>query len=201
MTPQRIARLLPAVFRHSIQPGQLLDGLLHTMADLHRPCEEALGTLERTCDPRRAPERFLPFLASWMRFDALCERAAHPGSASGSATGSHPGTVPHSWPGAGAGGDHEGKVESLGQLRELIADGAQLAHTRGTATGVRRFLEAATGISGFTIDDQVREVDGTPRAFHVRITAPAAARRQHDLILKVLRMAKPVHVTCDLHYA
>ncbi len=199
MTPQRIARLLPAVFRHGIQPGQLLDGLLQAMAELHRPCEEALGTLERTCDPRQAPERFLPFLAGWMRFDALCERPAH--SAAGAGAPAQHATAAHPGPSPGAGGDHDGKVESIGQLRELIADAAQLAHTRGTAIGVRRFLEAATGLRGFAIDDQVREADGTRRAFHVRITAPAAARRQHDLILKVLRMAKPVHVTCDLHYA
>ena len=194
MTPQRIALLLPAVFRQGLQPGQLLAGILQAMAELHRPCEEALDSVERTCDPRRAPERFLPFLASWMRFGTLCGRGAQARSAS-RAGGSGPGAP------RAAGGDQDGTVESIGQLRELIAAAAQLAHERGTAKGVRRFLEAATGLRGFAIDDQLHDDQGRLRAFHVRITAPAAAQRQHDLILKVLRMSTPVHVTCDLQYA
>jgi hypothetical protein len=193
VTPQRIARLLPAVFRQGLQPGQLLDGILQAMAELHRPCEEALDTVARTCDPRRAPERFLPFLASWIRFGALCGHGAQAPAGHRSGAGAH-----HP---SGAGGDHDGTVESIGQLRELIAEAAELAHARGTARGVRRFLETATGLRGFAIDDQVRDAQGLLRAFHVRITAPAGARRQHDLILKVLRMATPVHVTCDLQYA
>ena len=123
MKPEASARLLPEVIRQGMGPGQLLDGLLASMAELHRPCEDILDRLQAICDPRAVPERLLPFLA------------------------------------------------------------------------------LATGITGYRIEEQVRDDQGAIRPFHLRLIAPAAARRQHELVLLVLRMAKPAHVTCDLLFA
>ena len=39
-------------------------------------------------------------------------------------------------------------------LRELIAAAAQLSQWRGTAQGLQRFLETATGIEGFELDEE-----------------------------------------------
>jgi phage tail-like protein len=176
MKPEASARLLPEVIRQGMGPGQLLDGLLASMAELHRPCEDILDRLQAICDPRAVPERLLPFLARWVRFDGLCDERAQ-------RRGRHPG------------------IEDAGHLRELIAIAAELAHARGTAVGLLRFLALATGITGYRIEEQVRDDQGAIRPFHLRLIAPAAARRQHELVLLVLRMAKPAHVTCDLLFA
>lgn len=176
MTNDHYARLLPEVFRQGMGPGQLLDGLLDTMSDLHGPCEAVLGQVQLLCDPRRVPERFLPFLARWVRFDGLCdERTRKQGRHSG--------------------------VEDAGHLRELVACASELAHARGTARGLLRFLELATGLAGFSVQERVADAAGAVRPFHIAVTAPASARRQHDLVLTVIRMAKPAHVTCELRFA
>lgn len=170
------ARLLPEVFRQGMGPGHLLNGLLETMSGLHEPCEAVLGRLQTLCDPRRVPERFLPFLAHWVRFDGLCDDRTRKQ------------------------GRHTG-VEDAGHLRELVACAAELAHARGTARGLLRFLELATGLTGYSIAERVMDEAGKVRPFHIAVTAPVAARRQHDLVLIVVRMAKPAHVTCELRFA
>jgi hypothetical protein len=185
MTPARISRLLPAVFRQGLAPGGLLAGLIETMSGLHRPSEQALASLPATCDPRRAPERFVPFIARWVHFEHLCGQGGAQGR------GRH----------RGHGGAPRATVESLGHQRELVANAAELAHWRGTRAGLLRFLRLATGLDGFEVEERVPGEDGRPRPFHLRVVAPAAAQRQRDLVQLVVRMAKPAHVTCDIHFA
>lgn len=64
-----IARLLPGVFQRTVQPGAPLAALLEVMEALHAPSEAVLSGLESHFDPRRAPERFVPFLARWVGMD------------------------------------------------------------------------------------------------------------------------------------
>lgn len=64
-----IARLLPGVFQRTVQPGAPLAALLEVMEALHSPSEAVLSGLESHFDPRRAPERFVPFLARWVGMD------------------------------------------------------------------------------------------------------------------------------------
>lgn len=64
-----IQRLLPGVFQRTVQPASPLAALLEAMEALHAPSEAVLGTLESHFDPRRAPERFVPFLAHWVGMD------------------------------------------------------------------------------------------------------------------------------------
>jgi phage tail-like protein len=174
----RLGRLLPEVFQETIAPGGLLAGLLEVMGALQEPCERRLATLDAVFDPRRSPDAFVPFIARWVHFDHLHDDRRR------------------------RAGPQQACLDSIGHLRELVADAAYLAQWRGTARGLARFLATATGLGGFRIDEEVRVAgDDGPRPFHLRIVAPGAARRQADLVHKVIRMGKPAHVTYELEFA
>jgi phage tail-like protein len=176
--PPFLARLLPEVFQQTMSEGSLLNGLLEVMGALQAPCERRLGELDAVFDPRRTSDAFVPFLARWVRFDHL-----------------------HDDPGRRGSGGQMACLDSIGHLRELVAAAAYLAQWRGTARGLTRLLATATGLSGFRIDEQVRVAgQNAPRPYHLRITAPAAAARQADLLHKVIRMGKPAHVTYELEF-
>lgn len=64
-----IQRLLPGVFQRAVQPASPLAALLAVMEALHAPSEAVLAQLESHFDPRRAPDRFVPFLARWVGMD------------------------------------------------------------------------------------------------------------------------------------
>ncbi|MCP3141704.1 phage tail protein [Pyxidicoccus xibeiensis] len=64
-----IQRLLPGVFQRTSLPGSPLAALLEVMEALHAPSEAVLARLEAHFDPRRAPDRFVPFLARWVGMD------------------------------------------------------------------------------------------------------------------------------------
>jgi phage tail-like protein len=173
-----IARLLPEVFQQTMVPGGLLPGLLEVMTTLHEPCEQRLANLELTFDPRRTSDAFVPFLARWVCFEHLHSDAA---------------------PRAGSG--LQVCVDSPGHLRELIAVAYYLAQWRGTQRGLIRFLATATGLQGFRIEEPLSVgAESTVQPFHLRIFAPLAAKRQVDLLHKVIGMGKPAHVTYDLEF-
>jgi phage tail-like protein len=69
MRSPEIERLLPGVFQRTVQPESPLAALLEVMEALHAPSEEVLSHLEAHFDPRRAPDRFVPFLARWVGMD------------------------------------------------------------------------------------------------------------------------------------
>ncbi len=69
MQPPEIERLLPGVIQRTIEDGTPLRGLIDVMSALQAPSEAALETLDANFDPRRAPERFVPFLARWVNLD------------------------------------------------------------------------------------------------------------------------------------
>jgi phage tail-like protein len=79
-----------------------------------------------------------------------------------------------------------------GRLRELIAAAFDLAQWRGTAHGLVRFLEIATGVTGFQVDERVRP-------FHVRVTVPAAAAGLRSLVEQIVEREKPASVTYELN--
>ena len=86
----------------------------------------------------------------------------------------------------------------LGRLRELVAEAARLSRLRGTAQGLLRFLEVATGLSGFRIDEHVPDAAGRPRPFHIRVTAPAAAAAHRPMLEHIIEQERPVYVTYEL---
>ena len=84
------------------------------------------------------------------------------------------------------------------RLRVLVALGAELSRWRGTARGLTAFLEAATGMTGFRVDDAVRDARGRIMPFHLRVTAPAALRPYHEQLEAIVLREKPAYVTIDL---
>ncbi len=87
-----------------------------------------------------------------------------------------------------------------GRLRELIAAAAELSRWRGTRKGLLRFLELATGVTGFKLDEHVMDEQGKVRAFHVRVQAPAAIRAHRPMLERIIEREKPAHVTYELAF-
>lgn len=86
-------------------------------------------------------------------------------------------------------------------LRELVATSASLACIRGTAMGLVRTLEIATGLQGFEIQETVMGPEGRPVPFHVRIVAPGGAAVHRALVERIVESEKPAHVTYDLEFS
>jgi len=165
--------LLPEVFRRTIRPENPLSALLEVMEAQHAPAEAALAGLDATFDPRRAPEEFVPFLAGWLDLERLFDDPYD--DFAGEALGRRPIST------------------GLGRLRELIAWASYLSQWRGTARGLRRFLEVATGVTGFVIDEAARP-------FHIRVRAPRRVQPHEPLLRRIIELEKPAYVTFDLDF-
>ena len=164
-----IEPLLPNNFRRTLAPGSPLAALLDVMEDLHAPSEEVLAGEDAYFDSRRTPDRFVPYLAGWVDLAALLEE--------GRAHGGPPPEFP----------------SGSGRLRELISLASYFSRWRGTLAGVRRFLEVATGETGFAIDE-----NPGGRAFHLAVRAPRSSEGYRALIERIVELEKPAHVTFEL---
>ncbi len=171
MKRKEIERLLPAIYQQTLAPGNFLTAALEVMEGLHEPSERALGRLDAFFDPRRADDRFVPLLARWVDLDRLFDESFL--------------RDPNFGDPISAG---------LGRVRELISRAAELARWRGTARGLRLFLETATGLGGYKIE----EADATGQSFHLRVVAPAAAEPHRALLERIIEREKPAYVTYDL---
>lgn len=178
MRRAEIERLLPAIFQRTARPEGPLVALLEVMEAMHAPAEAALEGFDAKLDPRRAPEPFVWYLAQWVDLNRLYEQRSGGDIRSQSAS--------------------LGATVEVGRLRELIAMAAHLSKWRGTARGLLLFLETATGIRGFTVDEEVADPSGRPRPFHLRVLAPTAAASQRALIERIIELEKPAYVTSEL---
>ena len=178
MKATEIRHLLPGVFQRTLRPETPLSALLGVMEALHAPSEAALADFPRVLDPRRTPDAFVPMLAAWLDLDRLFER-----------------------PGRGADPSLARLMPSgLGRLRELTAIASELSKWRGTRRGLLLFLETATGLKGFEVDEQVPGDDGLPRPFHLRLHVPAGGERYRLLIRRIVESEKPAYVTYELQF-
>ena len=180
MKRDEIERLLPLIFQRTLRPGTVLHALLQVMDDLHAPAEAVLTDIETTFDPRRTTDAFVPFLAHWVGLERIFDERRE-----GVAANSSP-YVPI--------------TAGLGPLRELIATATHLSQWRGTEKGLRLFLEMATGVSGFEIDEHVTDGDGETRQFHIHVWVPEAARPHRPLIERIIAQEKPAHITYTLDF-
>ena len=171
-----IERLLPNVFRRGIIPGGPLSALLEVMEVLHAPVENVIESMDRFFSPYQTPDEFVPLLAQWVDLDRFFLTETPEGPAL---------RIPN----------------EVGRLRELVAMAAQLSQWRGTRKGLELFLETATGISGFGIDEEVRDENGSIRSFHIRIRVPADAGRYRALIERIVQQERPAHLTYEIQYA
>jgi phage tail-like protein len=86
------------------------------------------------------------------------------------------------------------------RLRELIAVAAGLHPLRGTRRALLAFLEAATGVRGFEIDEEVRDAGGRIRPFVVVVRAPEAVRAHAAMIERLIENERPAQVRCELTF-
>jgi len=181
MKRTEIERLLPDVFRRTAREGSPLFALLAVMEALHAPSEAALERLDTTFDPRRAADDFVPFLARWVDLERLYD--ALPGGGLPATSERHPIRA------------------DLGHVRELVATAASLSKWRGPAKGLLLFLQTATGVAGFEVDERVAGPDGRPRPYHIRVRAPESAAVYRFLIERVVEIEKPAHVTYEIEFS
>jgi hypothetical protein len=125
MRPPEIALLLPEVYRTGLGEDGALDALLEVMSKLHGSLEDAIAEPAMLVDPRRAPDRLTPILASWVGLRRYLDTE----------------------------GDPLGDRPDPGDLRELAVIGAELGRRRGSSDSLRLFLETATGTGGFAISE------------------------------------------------
>jgi phage tail-like protein len=180
MKSEAIESLLPEVFRRTAHEGGVLQALLEVMAGLHQPSEQVLDDVDRFFDPYRAPDAMVPVLASWVDLDRFFPDYARTDAAACPET--------------------RELSPGVGRLRELVAAAIELSQWRGTRRGLTRFLEVATGVHDFQIDEQVADGGGEPIPFHIRVLAPAAAAPHRSLIERILDQEKPAYVTYELEF-
>jgi phage tail-like protein len=176
MKQTEIAQLLPAIFQQTLQPGTPLVALLNVMEALPAADEAVLDQLEGYFNPHCTPDGFVPFLASWVDMEWLFLEDAE------TFTGQTPPLL-----------------SGMGRLRELVASATFLAQWRGTAKGLLRFLETASGIQGFTVNERVPGPDGRPKPFHIAVQAPPEAAPYQALLKRIIESEKPAYVTYDLN--
>jgi phage tail-like protein len=174
MKTARISTLLPSVYQTAATGGTPLLALLNVMETLHAPVEVVLDQLDTFFDPYRAPDPFVPYLASWVDLQGILDRPQ---------------------------GTQQATLSSgVGRLRELTAGAVNLSRWRGTRKGLLLFLETATGISGFEIDEEALDGDGKVIPFHIRISAPASSLEHKVLLQRIIELEKPAYVTYDLTF-
>lgn len=176
MQATEIKQLLPEVIQRTARGRNPLSALLDVMELMQAPAESAVAQFDSRLDPRRTSDSFVPLLARWTDLDRLLIGRLH-----------------------GKDEDLSRAMPSgLGRLRELIANAAWLSKWRGTQKGLVRFLEIATGESGFTIDEAVADEDDRSKPFHIQICVPTSAEDYMELIKEIVESEKPAYVTCEL---
>jgi phage tail-like protein len=177
MKKEQIKRLLPSVYQSTVTLGKPLFAILDVMETMHAPSESALDHLEVNINPYRAPDSFVSYLASWVDLERLLDAPRTEG--------------PRPTPSLSTG---------LGRLRELIRTAATLPQWRGTRKGLSLFLETATGLNGFEVDEHVVGNDGKIKPFHLRIMAPKELAGHRILIERIIELEKPAFVTYELAF-
>ena len=61
-----------------------------------------------------------------------------------------------------------------------------------------RFLEIATGVHGFEIQERVEDARGVLIPFHIRVVVPQKARARIGLIERIVAWEKPAHTTSEI---
>src|ERR1041385_1234117 len=178
MEARRIARFIPEIYRAAVLPGTPLSGILAVMEAMHAPSEEALVEIDKYLDPLRAPDNFALMLTSWLDLDRYLD-----------------------WTGEREGAGQPRYAAGLGHLRALSMLAAHLMRWRGTRYALEHFLAAATGISGFLVEQNPTDARGRPRPFHIRVHAPAGARRMADLVQRIVDQERPIYVTYEIVFS
>jgi hypothetical protein len=163
MRRQSIERLLPGMYQRAAEPGSPLSAVLDVMAGLHEPDERILAAVDDLFTPYRTTEPLARYLTGWVSLGYLL------GTEDGA-----PLPIPP------------------GRIRDLVAESPRLARWRGTPGGLRWFLETATGIGGFTVEEPV------DRPFHFVLHVPPQAEDQLGVVRRIVEMEKPAAATYEI---
>ena len=155
---------LPQVIASGADSGPLAS-LLAAADGMHQPVGDVLDHLELWFHTVSAPDPMVCYLASWVDLDWL----TLPESPTRARSTLPAGTAP---------------------LRDLLAESADLAARRGTVGGILRFLEVATGRTGFGVEDA--------GGFHLRVTVPGDAGDLLETVARIVAATKPAHVTAEV---
>jgi len=170
--------MLPRVLQRGAGPHGPLDAILTAMEQLHVRSEEELAALDATLDSRRTVDAFVPYLASWVDLERLFEESSV--AVDGRSTDECPIST------------------GMLRLRAIVGAASWLSQRRGTAQGLVRFLQTATGLQEFSVDESVPGDDGLPRPFHIRVRGPETARPHEPLLHRIIRSERPAYVTYEL---
>ncbi|MBA2920483.1 hypothetical protein GON01_02110 [Sphingomonas sp. MAH-20] len=172
-----IPRFLPENYRlAAARPDSPLAAVLAVMEGLHAPAEAVIDHLDDFVSPSRAPDPFVLLLGSWLGLDRYFDWSGDR-------------------PGKGAPRFRTGTA----RLRLLVAEAAALDRERGTYDALLRFLEIATGATGFAIEEG--DPDGRARPFHFTVRAPASARPLADFVARIVEGERPAHASYDIVFA
>lgn len=174
MQAEQIKTLLPVIYQQTCRPNGPLNALLESMEVLQEQAETAVEHFPRLVNPRLTADKFLPMLAKWIDMEHLFP----------------PRLI-----------EQDASVDQLlssgaGRLRELIANASLLARWRGTRRGLTEFLQIATGLSGFAVDEHVNE-SGLLRPFHICVRGPEESEQYRPLIERIIHFEKPAHLTFE----
>jgi phage tail-like protein len=174
---EAIVERLPDVFKQAATGERNpLAAVLGVMEELHARDEEILAGFGRYVDPRRMPDEFVTYLATWVDYGwLLLDPPENPYA-----------DVERPF----AGG--------LGRLRELVASAASESKWRGTSAGLVRMLERATGVQGYHVEETVTDKSGRQLPFHVRVIVPRQAEQYLDLVRRIVQHEKPAHVIASV---
>jgi phage tail-like protein len=164
-----ITAILPSMFRSAAGNGSPLSAILDTMEALHVRTETLLANLDAVFDPMETDDAMVPFLAGWVDLDWL---TACPGS-----------------------GLDTGATAGRENVRKLISLAWYLSKWRGTARGLKLFLETATGVNGFSISESVADRSGRPLPFHITVSVPPEVMDRRYMIERIIENEKPAYVT------
>lgn len=174
MKASGFAALLPAVIRNALPGDATLATLLDVMELFADPVDLRLRTLDRVFDALSTAAPFAPMLARWVDLEWLYADEDE----------TDPMAAASAWLDSGL---------PLGRLRVLIEHSHALAQARGTAHGLARFLELATGVRGFVVSDASQGA----APFHLRVFIPDAAASQSALIERIVNAEKPAYATWE----
>ena len=178
MQADRIARFLPETYQAANRPGSLLSALIGAMETLQQPSEDILAEVDRYLDPARAPDDFVPMLASWVDLTPYLD-----------------------WTGGRPGQGAPRFAAGMDRLRRLVTRATDLSARRGTRAALEEFLSVATGCTGFQVEETPPGDDGEGRPFHIRVTAPSEAARYAGLVGRIVEGERPIYVTFEIVFA
>lgn len=170
MKHENIKKILPDMFREAVSRQSPLDAIVGVMEALHQPTETMLREIDAVFDPLRTGEAFVWYLAGWVDLDWIYKQNE-----------------------SDAGGLKA--AINTEDFRKLISLAWYLSKWRGTAEGLKLFLETATDVDGFAINENPQDNNGRVIPFHVEITVPDAAADRLHLVERIIENEKPAYVT------